>query len=169
MQEVRFVNRIPLFLLLSLSGCMAAGCAAVPDPAYDPAAFSCILSVDSVSTGETGRFTAEYTRDGSTAALTLTAPERLAGMTFSFTDTDCTLLAEDCAIPLSAGTAASLRSLTELLASLPENASDRRTEAGCTVLTFDAGRLTLDADGFPVLLETADGRRAQVILPENGR
>ena len=90
-------------------------------------------------------------------------------MTFSFTEQDCTLLAEDCAIPLSTGAAASLRELTDLLGSLPADASDSRTEEGCTVLTFDAGQLTLNADGLPVFLETADGRRAQVILPEDGQ
>lgn len=161
---MRRISGLLVFLSLFLAGC------GVPDtPAYDPGAFSCLLSVDSVSTGEAGRFTAEYTRDGSTATLTLTAPERLAGMKFSFTEQDCTLLAEDCAIPLSTGAAASLRELTDLLGSQPADASDSRMEEGCTVLTFDAGQLTLNADGLPVFLETADGRRAQVILPEDGQ
>lgn len=144
---------------------LLSGCSAPEAPAYDPAAFSCILAVDSVSTGEPGRFTAAYTRENDKTTLTLTAPERLAGILFTFAGDNCIMTVSDTAIPLSENTAASLRTLTDLLARTPEEAEEKRAQGENTVFLFPEGQLTVDADGFPTLVEGA-GRRAQVIATD---
>ncbi len=145
-----------------------AGCGASSAPAYDPAGFTCELAIDSVSTGEEGRFTALYTSEGDTATMMLTAPTRLEGISFTFTEAGCTLRAGETAVPLSEQAAASLQSLADLLRAFPETASDRKRTAAGTVLTYPLGQVTLDDAGYPVLAETAEGRRASVriLLPE---
>ncbi|MBR4961945.1 MAG: hypothetical protein IKY52_13705 [Clostridia bacterium] len=153
-----------LFLLLPV---LFPGCSAPDTPAYDPAAFSCILAVDSVSTGEEGRFTAVYVRENEKTTLTLTAPERLAGIFFTFAGEGCVMTVSDTAIPLSENTAASLRSLTALLAYTPEEAEETRREGENTVFLFSEGQLTVNAEGFPVLVECT-GRRAQVLPADTG-
>ncbi|MBQ8641676.1 MAG: hypothetical protein IJ480_05605 [Clostridia bacterium] len=154
----------PLCLLGIL---VCTGCAGGGEPAYDPAAYSCMLAIDSVSTGEEGRFAARYVSENGTASLTVTSPERLAGLAFSFTEGGCVLSAGESAVPLSEDTAASLQTLADLLRADPAAASDRKNTAAGTVLIYDIGQVTLDDSGFPVLAETADGRRASVtILPE---
>ena len=149
----------PLILLIPL---LFTGCTARSLPAYDPAAFSCLLAVDSVSTGEERRFTASYVRENDRTTLTLTAPERLAGIRFTFTEVSFVMTVQNTDIPLSQNTAASLYTLTSLLSRTPEEAQTQRTEGENTVYVFPEGQLTVNAAGYPLLLESAD-RRAQVI------
>jgi len=156
-----------LFLCILLFPVLFCGCSAPDVPAYDPAAFSCILAVDSVSTGEAGRFTAVYVRENEKTTLTLTAPERLAGIFFTFAGEGCTMTVSDAAIPLSEDTAASLRALTALLAHTPAEAEETRREGENTVFLYPEGQLTVNADGFPLLAECT-GRRAQVLPAETG-
>lgn len=169
MQEVRFMKRCPAHLALllvltgHLTGCLT-GCSAVPEPAYDPGAFSCTLAIDSVSTGESGHFAAEYVRQDQQATLTLTSPERLNGIVFTFSGEDCTLSAGACAIPLSRAVSESLGILTGLLSLPPEEALSRQKTADGTVLFHHGGQVTLNADGMPVLIRTDTGRQAAVTM-----
>ena len=158
----RISHLLRLFLLALLLPAPFSGCSAPDTPAYDPAAFSCLLAVDSVSTGEAGRFTAAYVRENDRTILTLTAPERLAGIRFTFTEDSFVMTVQNTDIPLSQNTAASLYTLTSLLSRPPEEAQTQRTEGENTVYVFPEGQLTVNAAGYPLLLESAD-RRAQVI------
>lgn len=144
---------LPLFL---------TGCAADSAPAYDPEHFTCTLSIDSVSTGERGVFLAEYVREAGETVLTITAPERLTGLSFTFSEAGCVMDAAGTAVPLGEDTASSLTGLVSLLGESPETASDRKKTADGTLLFFPAGQLTLDSTGLPLFAETADGRRAAV-------
>ena len=140
------------------------GCAADSTPAYDPEHFACTLSIDSVSTGERGIFLAEYVREAGETVLTITAPERLTGLSFTFSESGCVMDAAGTAVPLSEDAAASLTGLVCLLEASPETASDRKKTADGTLLFFPTGQLTLDSTGLPLLAETADGRRAEVTV-----
>ncbi len=140
------------------------GCAADSTPAYDPEHFACTLSIDSVSTGERGIFLAEYVREAGETVLTITAPERLTGLSFTFSESGCVMDAAGTAVPLSEDAAASLTGLVCLLGESPETASDRKKTADGTLLFFPTGQLTLDSTGLPLLAETADGRRAAVTV-----
>lgn len=144
---------LPLFL---------AGCAADPTPVYDPDHFACTLAIDSVSTGESGYFLAEYARNENTAVLTVTSPQRLAGLSFVFSEAGCVLHAGETAVPLSAEVSASLTGLVCLLGESPDTAADRKKTASGTLLIFPDGQLSLDSAGFPVHAETRDGRQAAV-------
>jgi len=138
------------------------GCAADSAPAYDPGSFACTLAIDSVSTGESGYFLAEYVRADGDACLTVTAPERLAGLSFTFSEAGCVMDAAGTAVPLSEDAAASLAGLAALLGENPEDASERKKTADGTLYFFPTGQLLLDSAGFPVSAETTDGRRAAV-------
>lgn len=138
------------------------GCAAEPAPAYDPGRFTCTLAIDSMSTGENGYFLAEYVREAGDVCLTVTSPERLAGLSFTFSESGCVLNAAGTAVPLSEDAAASLTGLVCLLGETPDGASDRKKTADGTLLFFPTGRLKMDSAGFPVFAETTDGRRAAV-------
>ena len=153
---------LSLPVLILLLPVLFSACSTPDTPAYDPAAFSCLLAVDSVSTGEAGRFTAAYVRENDRTTLTLTAPERLAGIRFTFAGDSFVMTVQNTDIPLSENTAASLYTLTSLLSRTPEEAQTQRTEDGNTVFVFPEGQLTVNADGLPLLLESTD-RRAQVI------
>ncbi|MBQ8401859.1 MAG: hypothetical protein IJX14_08020 [Clostridia bacterium] len=156
---------LPAALALCL---LLPGCAADPTPAYDPSAFTCTLAIDSVSTGENGYFGAAFSSENGMAVLTVTSPERLAGLTFSFTEAGCAMEAGGVMIPLSREASASLTTLADLLCAAPESALDRKKTADGTVLVFDSGRLTLNGDGLPVLAETTDGRRALLTMHPAG-
>jgi len=150
---------LPLCLALFLPGCTADSA-----PAYDPDHFTCTLSIDSVSTGERGVFLAEYVRDAGETVLTITAPQRLAGLSFTISESRCVLDAAGTAIPLSGDAASSLTGLVRLLGESPSAAPDRKKTADGTLLFFPNGQLTLDSTGLPVLAETTDGRRAAVTV-----
>lgn len=153
---------LPAVLFLSL---LFTGCGSGNAPVYNPADFICTLSIDSVSTGEAGYFQGQFVTAGGTASLTVTAPERLAGLTFTFTESGCVMDACGVTVPLSEDTAASLTDLVRLLRSAPEDAVNRNKTAAGTVLIHRQGQLTLNDAGYPVLAETTDGRRAQITFP----
>ncbi len=68
-------------------------------------------------------------------------------------------------IPLSEPTAASIRSLAQLLSCPHEEAADKRKSDAGTVLVFEMGELTLNEGGLPVFARTYEGRAAHITYP----
>ena len=152
-----YAAALSLFLAAMLTGCTAP-----TEPAYDPETFSCVLTVDSVRTGEEDYFTLRYRRENGSASMTVTAPETLAGITFTGAGDAWVMTVEQSAIPLSEAVSADLQEMAALLSSVPAEAeSCRETEVG-TVFCFLVGELTLDVNGLPVMLCTTDGRHAGI-------
>lgn len=141
-----------LFLVpLLLCACVRSD----PSPAYDPARFSCTVTLD-------GLVTADCVRDAALFTMTVTSPKRLAGIALSFDETGCTLWAEGTPIPLSAGVSRSLEEAVQLLSADPVSADASRISAGGTVLTYPQGQVTYSDAGLPMLAETAGGRTVEV-------
>ncbi len=157
---------LPILLLMTI---LLVGCTGETGPAYDPQAFTCTLSLQSVSTGEPDFCTARYTSDHGTVNLTVTAPEHLVGVSFVANATGMSMVmaaeTEPLSITLSENAASSLRTLTDLLCTPHEEAIDQRKTNEGTVLLFETGELTLDETGMPVWVETVDGRCAKVTYP----
>ena len=150
---------LPVLLsVLLFTSCICSGCSRSTVPPYDPTDFSCTLAIDSVSAGAPGYFTGEFVSDCGTAVLSVTEPASLAGLTFTFRDSGCVMDACGVSVPLSGEVSASLTALADLICSAPADALDKNG----TVLVYSMGQLTFDDAGYPVLAETADGRRAEI-------
>ncbi len=159
---MHFFRRFIIILLISTS--LLTGCAEKTDLfAYTkgPAQFE--LSFPSIS-GDTDAVTCtcirEIAPDGAVnITLTVISPDRLKGFTVEIRDGSTTCGTEDMRIPLSADAA---RSLTDLLTTLTEEGSARKSEDGThTIITTPTGTVTLDENLNPTEIET-NGRRAKV-------
>lgn len=107
--------------------------------------------------------TAECVRSGGTTVLRMTSPEHLCGITVTYDGSACSLAVGEMSILLSPETAAGLTGMFDLLARTAEDGGmpSKSADGTQTVVTFDAGSVTLGGNGVPVEV-TYDGRTVMI-------
>lgn len=157
---------IRLFSALSAAVLILSSCAADPEALYEFRSSPSSFTVSFPSSEQAVVCDARMDPEG-LLRLTVTSPERSAGMTVVCTSDSCTVSAGGVQIPLSADASRAMRDFFLILASeTAESVPTRSAEGENTVLETAAGTLVLDSDLNPcaVIYTGMDGeeRRAEI-------
>ena len=126
--------------------------------------FEMTLSSPGSANADGTEYTLAGERTPTSVTLSVTAPERLNGLTIRYAGGNCTLSAGETTIPLSREAAEGLTVFLDgLLVSSADGAKLGSSENGLTTAAYDAFTLTLDENGLPAKIrDTASGREAEI-------